>query len=289
MHDSSPFLAGGVTILRTGGRNKLPALARKWLLAEYVFANEAPETRHRFAALETLYDPVSIRHLEQCVGPGSACLEVGGGSGSIARWMSKKAGEHGRVVVTDIDTRFLDAIAAPNIEVRKHDIVNDSLELASFDVVHTRLVLLHLAGRQRAIERMLAALKPGGWIVLQEFDALSMPADPVRFAPEHLLKTFTAMQQVMLERGADTTFGRKLTPLLRAAGVADIEAEGQLSMVVGGSATARLLRANFDQMRGAILGTGVTPEEFAQDLERRDDPEVSWPSQILWTVRGRRR
>jgi hypothetical protein len=49
-------------------------------------------------------------------------LEVGGGSGSIARWMSERIGDAGRVVVTDIDTRFLDGMTARNVKIRLHDI-----------------------------------------------------------------------------------------------------------------------------------------------------------------------
>ena len=140
-------------------------------MTEYVFDNKEAETEQRFGALEALFDPVSKRHLEPHVVPGAHCLEVGGGSGSIALWMSERVGERGRVVVTDINTRFLDGIAGPNIEVRQHDIVSDPLEEAAFDVAHTRLVLLHIPERKRALERMIAAVKPGGWLVLEEFDS----------------------------------------------------------------------------------------------------------------------
>ena len=55
--------------------------------------------------------------------------------------MSHRVGRSGRVLVTDM-TRFLEGIAAPDVEIRLHDIVSDPLEDASFDVAHTRLVLL---------------------------------------------------------------------------------------------------------------------------------------------------
>jgi len=35
---------------------------------------------------------------------------VGGGTGSIASWLCKYVGVKGGVVVTDIDTRFLDTL-----------------------------------------------------------------------------------------------------------------------------------------------------------------------------------
>ena len=55
--------------------------------AEYVLDNAAEQTSARFAALPSLYDPGTIRHLEERgVAPGWTCWEVGGGGGSIAAW-----------------------------------------------------------------------------------------------------------------------------------------------------------------------------------------------------------
>ena len=258
-------------------------------MTEYVFDNKEAETEQRFGALEALFDPVSKRHLEPHVVPGAHCLEVGGGSGSIALWMSERVGERGRVVVTDINTRFLDGIAGPNIEVRQHDIASDPLEKAAFDVAHTRLVLLHIPERKRALERMIAAVKPGGWLVLQEFDADSMRADPEIVPSEHLLKTLAVMWELMAARGVNLRFGRELYPLLSSLGLRDVEAEGHVSVWRGASAGARLLRANFDQLHDAIISSGkLTEQEFAEDIARLDDPSITWPSPIMWTAHGRK-
>jgi SAM-dependent methyltransferase len=257
-------------------------------MSEYVFDNRAPETQQRFGALEEIYDPISIRHLEPYVVPGAYCLEVGGGSGSIAHWMSQRVGKAGRVVVTDINTRFLDSMAAPNVEIRRHDITSDPLEEVAFDVAHTRLVLLHLPERECALDRMIAALKPGGWLVVQDFDALSMKPDPAIVESEHLLKTLVVLWQVMKERRADVRFGRSLFPLLESRGLQDVRAEGHVMMHRGGGAGARLLRANFDQMHDALIDAGLTQAEFDEDRVRMEDPSVHWPSQIMWTAWGRK-
>src|SRR5215468_12462008 len=71
-------------------------------------------------------------------GPGWHCLEIGGGGGSVARWLSDQVGADGRVVATDIDTRFLDEIRAPNFETWNHDITVENLPTGEFDLVHTR-------------------------------------------------------------------------------------------------------------------------------------------------------
>jgi hypothetical protein len=49
------------------------------------------------------------------------------------------------------------------------------------------------------------------------------------------------------------------------------------------------MRANWLQSKEAILATGsVSEDEFAADLARLDDPNVLWPSSVMWTVKGRK-
>jgi SAM-dependent methyltransferase len=255
----------------------------------YIFDNAATEASGRFGALEELFDANSIRHLEPLVVPGARCLEVGGGSGSLALWMSQRAGEGGRVLVTDLNTRFLEHIDAPNVEVRQHDIVTDPLEEGAFDVAHTRLVLVHIPERKRVIERVITALKPGGWLVLEEFDSLSMPPDPAIAPSEHLLKTLRALWAQMLERGANPGIGRQLFPWMREMGLKEVTAEGRTLMFQGGSAGGRLFKANFEQVHDALVASGrLTEEEFAADIARLDDPDITWPSSVMWTARGRK-
>jgi 2-polyprenyl-3-methyl-5-hydroxy-6-metoxy-1,4-benzoquinol methylase len=102
--------------------------------------------RERLAAIEAGLDPFSIECLQKLgVGAGWHCLEIGAGGGSIAEWLCRQVGPSGRVVATDLETKFLQAIEAPNLEVRRHDITADPLEPAAFDLVFARKVLEHLA------------------------------------------------------------------------------------------------------------------------------------------------
>ncbi|HEY0530993.1 MAG TPA: class I SAM-dependent methyltransferase [Actinoplanes sp.] len=49
-------------------------------------------------------------------------------------------------------------------EVRRHDVAADPPpEPGTFDLVHARLVLVHVPDRARALATMAAALRPGGW------------------------------------------------------------------------------------------------------------------------------
>ena len=113
----------------------------------YVFPNAAPQAAARLRALADIFDPGTMRHLEaRGVGHGWSCLEVGGGLGTMTRWLATRVGQRGQVLTTDIDTRHLDSMHLPNVEVRRHDIVSDTLPEAAFDLACTRLVLEHRLG-----------------------------------------------------------------------------------------------------------------------------------------------
>jgi ubiquinone/menaquinone biosynthesis C-methylase UbiE len=117
----------------------------------------------RLTLLEQLYDPVSQRRRAP-VEPGARCLEVAAGRGSMAVWLAEQVGPEGHVVATDIDTRYLERVDLPNLEVVEHNILEDPLEAlgaGSFDLVCSRLALFHLVGRQeQAIRQMTQCLRP---------------------------------------------------------------------------------------------------------------------------------
>ena len=164
---------------------------------------------------------------------------MGAGGGSIATWLCDRVGPTGHVVATDIDPRYLDAAGRPNLEVRRHDIASDPLPEAAFDLVHARLVLVHLPERENALLRIVRALKPGGWLLVEEFDSLSMRPDPAIDPDEVLLETYDALQRVMTARGVDLRYGQLLTGRFRAHGLVDVGAEGRLFMLQGGSPAPR--------------------------------------------------
>src|SRR4249919_1547951 len=127
--------------------------------APYLLDNAAAEAPARLAALASMYDATTTRNLlARGVGPGWCCLEVGGGNGSIASWLANRTAPNGRVLATDLDTRFLDTLSVPNLEVLRHDITRDSLPDRTFDLIHARLVLVHLEQWEQVLERLMAAL-----------------------------------------------------------------------------------------------------------------------------------
>ena len=257
----------------------------------YIFDNAWQEQRRRLADLEALLDPGSIRHLEASgVGLGWKCLEVGAGGGSIVDWLCRRVGCSGRVVATDIDPRYIAALDHPNLEVRTHHLGIDELEAGVFDLVHTRLVLLHLSPDQRniAVRQMLSALKPGGWLVVEDMDTMSLaPLMGTEDEQAHARKLFAAHDEVMRRRGADPQYGRRLLADLTAAGLDVLGAEGRVLIGRGGDAAAAVWRLTFEQIRPALIALGLATNEDQDALLRLlDDPSFAFQTQIFQAVWG---
>ncbi len=132
-------------------------------------------------AFERERDAYTIRYLEEIgVSGGWRCLEVGGGGGTIAEWLCQRVGTAGHVVATDLDTRLLEAIVLPNIVVRRHDIVNEDLEINCYDLIHARYVLLHLKEWEVVLKKLTDSLKQGGWLFIEELPTERSRCVPVR-------------------------------------------------------------------------------------------------------------
>jgi ubiquinone/menaquinone biosynthesis C-methylase UbiE len=121
--------------------------------------------------LEERYDPGTIRRVVGIgVTDGWSCLEVGAGAGSIARWLAHRVGPTGWVIATDLDTRFLEDAVEANLAVWRHDLTRDPLPAAQFDLVHVRWLLDLLPQRESLVKKLVTALKPSGWLLVEEPD-----------------------------------------------------------------------------------------------------------------------
>lgn len=255
---------------------------------EYAFAGKNTEPRYR--GLSDLYDASTIHYIEQCgIERGWSCLEVGAGGGSIASWLCARVGLSGRVLATDIELRFLRTPSHPGLEVRRHDIRSEALPMGEFDLAHARLVLMHLPDWQNALRKMVDALKPGGCIVIEEFDDLSFLPDPSINPRERTLKIRHAFQQVLAARGVNLGCGRLLPQEFQAIGLVGVGAEANVSMWSGSSAGTDLLKLSCQQLREPILASGlISQDEFEADLRRVDELDYLMPSPMMWTVWGRK-
>jgi 2-polyprenyl-3-methyl-5-hydroxy-6-metoxy-1,4-benzoquinol methylase len=253
-------------------------------VTDYLLSNAWEHERRRLEALENTADPQTIRHLEAIgVARGWKCLEVGGGGGSIARWLSERVGVEGRVVVTDIDPRFIEALASPNTEVLRHDITEADPPAADFDVVHARAVLMHLTTRVQVLDRLARSVKPGGWLLIEDSDSFSLSAA----GPP---SPFTAlMAAVTTKTTIDWQWARSVPSRFSALGLVNVQGEAVTPFVQGGSTLAEFWSLTFRHRRSAYIESGVTTaEQIDKALAFLADPRSWSPSSARISVRGQR-
>jgi SAM-dependent methyltransferase len=257
-------------------------------MSRYVFDQAWEAERARLAGLELGLDSGTIRHLDAIgVAAGWHCWEIGGGGGSIAAWLCERVGHHGHVLATDLETTFLERLPYANVEVRKHDIVADVMPSDQFDLVHARWVLHWLPARQRALTRMIAAVRPGGWLLVEEPDFVT---------PFHACASGTVGKVVMAGirameamTGAQSEYGRHLLDDVCAQGLVDVDALGRVLMMRGGSPLCAHLRLSIAKIRATLVSSGpATTEEIDEALARLDNPAFATMSAITMAVWGRR-
>lgn len=166
--------------------------------------------------LSALFDPASLRQFDACgIAKGWRCWEVGAGCPTLVRKIAERIGDTGNVLATDIDASWAKEATSHNVQVRTHDIAQDPATDESFDLIHARLVLVHIPERQRAFQNMVSALKPGGWLVLEDADPALQPlscVDVYGLEQELANRIRQGFRALLSTRGADTSFGRRLPP-----------------------------------------------------------------------------
>jgi SAM-dependent methyltransferase len=235
--------------------------------------------------LQTTLDPISTAALDEIgVTDGWRCLEVGAGAGSIALWLADRVAPGGTVTATDIRPHLI----APrdNLTVLEHDITRDELRPATYDLVHARLVLMHLPEREAVLARLVEALRPGGWLVLDEFDCTYLPVhsgDAVLFD-----KINGIMLGLVAARGADLSWGARAYGAMHRAGLVEVASTSAATVWRGGEPGCLLHQTHSYQIEPDLLAAGVTREELRRFREMMLDPQFAVNSYLLVSTCGRR-
>ncbi|GAB2687623.1 class I SAM-dependent methyltransferase [Kitasatospora kifunensis] len=255
----------------------------------YAFDNSSDHPIAQFACLAAAYDPFTIERLAATgVGEGWHCLEIGAGNGSVARWLADRVGPTGRVLATDVDIRRIPSYPAMTAE--RHDIVHDPLPAAGFDLIHARLVLQHLPQRRAVLDRLLAALRPGGWLQIDEFD---VSYGPVLLAPDarsaELYERFLAAKARLFEAaGGRVVWGRECAAELREAGFTELDPQPKVALWQAGHPGLELLVSHLDGLRDRLLEQGLTAEQLDRVRVVMRHPQFQAVSPVVYSVHARR-
>jgi SAM-dependent methyltransferase len=260
----------------------------------YAFDNAWHREHDRLRAIEALFDQSTRGHLaDRGAALGGRCLEVGFGAGGVARWMAQQVGAAGHVVAVDVDTRFGDASGWPQLEIRQANILDGDLEEGYFDLAHARAVIEHIPEHEAALERMIAAVRPGGWLVIEDVDFGGPTAAVLAkyvYPPQYqdiVERIFRAVEAVFRSIGASATFGPRLPGILKELGLTEVGGEVRAPIIPGGS--SQFVSRSAEQLRPRLVETGlVTDEEVHAFLEMAADPASDHLPPMLVSVWGRR-
>ncbi|MEU3488084.1 methyltransferase domain-containing protein [Streptomyces massasporeus] len=233
----------------------------------YLLDNRQAEAGTRFDALAALFDASTFRHFERVgIDAGWRCWEVGAGGPSVTAWLRERVGPTGRVLATDIEVSWTGTAATEGVEVLRHDVGRDDPPPGPFDLVHARLVLVHVTERDAALRSMVRALRPGGVLLVEDADPALQPLIcPDEHGPEQerANRLRAGFRELLRQRGADLSYGRRLPRLLREAGLVDVEADAYFPIT--SPACDVLEAATVRQVRDKLVAEGLATDD---EIER---------------------
>jgi SAM-dependent methyltransferase len=216
--------------------------------------------RKRLQYLGALFDEPTISRLRRLeIRPGWRCLDVGTGSGSVARALASLVAPDGEVLATDVDDRFVGRDA--HLEFRVHDITKDPLPEEHFDLVHARGVLNALSNREHVVDRMIAATRPGGLVVVEDPDWTVFDEQPL--PPAFEILHHAAQNAFAAAEGYDKNLGARLPHMLVDAGLVDVEADGSVFMMHGSTPSMEWYVLGLERSLGPMVDAGIVDEKVA--------------------------
>ncbi|HZE37174.1 MAG TPA: methyltransferase domain-containing protein [Stackebrandtia sp.] len=244
----------------------------------YIFDTKGTDIgRQHLSYVETIFDRTSTQFLEEIdIKPGQRCLDVGAGAGSITRWMADKVGDQGKVVALDKNVGYIEETA--NIETHECDVIEGLPVDGTFDVIHVRLLLMHLPQREAIFKTLVDALAPGGWLVIGDFNgrpqtAIEVPKESDRKVWEHVM--YLSHGVVSPAMGIDFDWALTVSRHMEEAGLNTIDALEYSNTVRGGSAGC-MMHLNLNMQAEPLLRKhGATTEEIERYRELMVDPHFS--------------
>jgi SAM-dependent methyltransferase len=247
----------------------------------YWFGEDTDSERERLASVQSACDVQSQHALREAgVGAGWHCWEVGAGRGSLARWLAGVVGADGHVLATDLDDRWFDPAGARVTFVR-HDVTRDPPPGDSFDLVHARFVLEHLADPGAAMARLAEALRPDGVLVLEDAAGLELTITP---SMPNLDRFVPAWERAGRAAGWNATYGNELMSDLRLHGLRRLMGRQYRQLGPGGEQWVHLTRG-IERLRDELTRQGVTRQDISEVTRLLADPAhliVGPPVTIAW-------
>jgi ubiquinone/menaquinone biosynthesis C-methylase UbiE len=242
--------------------------------------------------------PYTLALLEHAaLGPGARALDLGCGPAGSIELLAKRVGPSGSVTALDIDPahvalarRLVAARKLRNVEVAQSDARATGLPSGSFDLVHARLLLVNIPEPEQVMAEMVRLVKPGGWVATAEADGELQVCYPPHESWDQLR---TVLHDAYRSEGADLFVGRKLSAMLRGAGLTEVGTEARADVYPAGHPRRTILPDLVRSMREKVVQQGIVA---ADELGRLDgavrdhlaDPETLTMSCLYFLAWGRK-
>ncbi|MGC2004335.1 methyltransferase domain-containing protein, partial [Trebonia sp.] len=229
--------------------------------------------------------------------PGQAALDLGCGPRGILDLLAEAVGPGGRVVGLDADPAHVAAArqfafgqGLANVEVLAGDARHTGLPAESFDLVHTRTLLVTIPEPAEVVAEMARLARTGGLVASQEADAEFSVCYPQLPEWDRLLALFHAS---FPRAGADLRLGRRLPELFREAGLTDVGATVYAGSYPAGHSRRTVIPDLVRSLHPVILGLGLAGERELADVDAAvrahlADPRTLVMPHLLVTAWGRK-
>jgi SAM-dependent methyltransferase len=244
---------------------------------DYLLANQ-PSELERLRLQSLVWEPTGRQLLSKVDdGSGGRALDVGCGAMGWLRILSEWVGPSGQVVGTDIDESMLDAARSllaeqeiANVELVVDDLFDSKLEPRSFDLVHARYQIAPLGRGREQVASHRRLVKPGGLLVLEEWDLASWHFNPAAPAAELLIRL---LSEIFAGLGGQA--GRGLPELLREIGIEEPAIDARVIALEPGHPYLRL-PLQFSVALESRLLEELSEDELAS-LRRETEAELDEP------------
>jgi SAM-dependent methyltransferase len=175
--------------------------------------------------------------------------------------------------------------------VRRCDITQDSIEPSSYDFVHARNLVAHLREPMAVLRRLTAAVKPGGWLMVEDVDNGTVEAaDPAHpFAAAFDLCAQARIEFLLAAGVMDLRYGRTLPVHMEDLKLTDGGNEAVALVGRGGSPMSQLMVKSFLPMDDAMVANGVIGQSHISQGQRAfEDTSFLYRGGLVVAVWGRK-
>ncbi|CAM3621042.1 class I SAM-dependent methyltransferase [Parendozoicomonas haliclonae] len=258
---------------------------------QYTLSNKWESARKRLGLLEDFSNPFTFDALEKAnIQPGWHCLDAGAGLGGITRWLAHKVGPDGSVDALDMEPGFLKEIPDKNVYVLEQNLVNDDLPEATYDFIFARDVLMHIPQQELVINKLVKALKPGGFLMTEDLGVLRKGIAFQKLTDNQAVNDLGAELFEAIQEGGHMSFRATFdSPFyFREAGLIDVESNGAVPLARGGSIEGEVTELSLQQLKPLFMKKGYDEKNYDIYMQSFMNEKSLWWGFIRVTTTGRK-